>query len=96
MSKLESTFAYHEQSVAQQLAGTLLTEDQKQFIRNCLSTIAEERLALVPDPLNYAVFIQTEAHMKGQIDAYRYLLDCSVTSEAEILEAAKADPQQQQ
>ncbi len=96
MSQKESTFAYKDQTVMQQLAGTLLTVDQKQFIKNQLSVIAEERLALVPDPNNYASFIQTEAHLKGQMDAYKYLLDCSVVSEREILEAAREEANQSQ
>ena len=91
MSQLtESTFAKYEQSEQEQLAGTALTYDQKHFIQNQLCMIAEERIALQPDPVNYPAFIQQEAFLKGQMSAYKYLLDCSTESEKALLALAAA------
>lgn len=90
----ESTFSSFKQTDAEQLAGTHLTEEQRHFIQNQICMIAEERISLVPDPNNYAAFIQQEAHLKGQMVAYKYLLDCSIATESVLLEAA-ANSQQQ-
>lgn len=82
-----NTFTQFNLTEHEQLSGTLMSNEQKMFVQNQLAVIAEQRLALVPDPLNYAVFIQTEAHLKGQMDAYKYLLDCSTASEQAVLAA---------
>ena len=82
-----NTFTQFQQTESEQLVGTTLSLEQKQFIQTLVAGIAEQRLALVPDPLNYSVFIQQEAHLKGQIDAYKYLLDCSEASEKAVVES---------
>jgi len=82
-----NTFTQFNLSEHEQLSGTLLGNENKMFIQTQLALIAEQRIALVPDPNNYAAFIQTEAHLKGQMDAYKYLLDCSTASEKAVLEA---------
>lgn len=87
---IQSTFARYEQTEQEQLAGSSLTYDQKQFIQNQICTIAEERLALVPEANNYAAFIQQEAHLKGQMVALQYLLDCSLASEEQLFALAAA------
>lgn len=79
-----STFTQYSQSQQEQLAGTLLCMEQKQFIQTEIAKIAEQRLALVPDPNNYAVFIQQESYLKGQMEAYKYLLDCASASEVQL------------
>jgi len=84
-----NTFTSYQQTEQEQLAATHLTTEQKQFIQTQIALVAEERLALTPDPSNYTAFIQQEAHLKGQIDAYKYLLDCAVMSEQQLLEAAQ-------
>lgn len=91
MSQLiQSTFARYAQTEQEQLAGSVLTHDQKQFIQNQICTIAEERLAIIPEPNDYTSFIQQEAHLKGQMVALQYLLDCSTASEDQLLALAEA------
>lgn len=88
MSQIQiNTFTQFELSEHEQLAATLLSNEQKMFIQSQLALIAEQRIALVPDPNNYAAFIQTEAHLKGQMDAYKYLLDCSTSSEKAVVDS---------
>lgn len=82
-----NTFTQFNLTEHEQLAGTLMSPEQKMFIQTQLGFIAEQRLSLVPDPSNYAAFIQTEAHLKGQMDAYKYLLDCSAASEKAVVDA---------
>jgi hypothetical protein len=89
-SIVPSTFTQYQQTEQEQLAGTLLSGEQKQFIQTQVAQIAEQRLAIVPDPNNYSDFIQQESFLKGQMEAYKYLLDCATASEARI-----ANPEQQ-
>lgn len=87
---IQNEFTQYAQTEQEQLAGTVLTNDQKQFIRNQLAMVAQSRIALVPDPNNYPAFIQTEAAYAGEMRAYRYLLDCSDASEVALLALAAA------
>lgn len=86
----QSSFTRYDQTPQEQLAGTCLTTEQKQFIQTQLANLAEERLALVPDANNYSTFIQQEAHIKGQMQFAQYLLDCSTESETQLLAIAEA------
>lgn len=80
-----NTFTQFQLTEQEQLSGTLLSNEQKMFIQTEISKLAEQRLALAPNPESYAEFIQQEAYLKGQIDSYKYLLDCSKASEDAIL-----------
>lgn len=86
-----TTFSQFNLTEQEQLAGTILTTDQKQYIQTQLGMIAEERLALVPDPNNYADFIQKEAFLKGQMEFARHMLDSSTASESQVVSAAQVD-----
>lgn len=85
----ESTFSKYSHNEQEYYTSRVLTSLQKEFIKNELAVVAERRLALEPDPLNYSVFIQTEAHFKGQMDAYRFILESSDLAEQEALELAQ-------
>ncbi len=87
---IENEFTQYAQTEQEQLAGMSLTIDQRQFIQSQIAMISQSRLALVPDPNNYADFIQSEAAYKGQIDAYKFLLDCHNTSQEQLLALAAA------
>lgn len=86
----QTTFSSFTLTEQEQLAGSCLTLEQKLFLQNALALAAEEKLSLVPDAASYSSFIQQEAHLAGQIAAYRYLLDCSTASEEALLELARA------
>jgi hypothetical protein len=91
MSQIITTaFTKYEQTTQEQLSGMSLGIDQTQFIQTQLATMAEERLALVPDPNNYAAFIQQEAALKGQMQFAQYLLDCSLESQQQLVALAEA------
>lgn len=85
-----SIFTKYTQNQQEQLAGMSLNLEQTNFISTQLATLAEQRLALVPDPLNYAVFIQEEANLKGQMQFAQWLLDCSLESQQQLLDIAEA------
>lgn len=87
---IENEFTQYELTRQELLTGSVLTTTQKQFIQSQIAMIAQSRLSLVPDPNNYSSFIQTESHYKGQMDALKYLLDCSDSSELELLALAQA------
>lgn len=94
MSQLTiNTFSKFDQTEQEQLAGTHYTTEQLQFIQNQIASLAEQRLALTPDPERYNVFIQDEAHLKGQISAYMYLLDCHKATQDTLLDRAQAGNQ---
>lgn len=84
-----STFTKFKHSEHEILMSHTLTTLQQENIHTQIATVAELRLALVPDPNDYASFIQQEAHYKGQMDAYKYLLDCSEAAQERVLELAK-------
>lgn len=88
---IPSTFTQYQQDKRELLAGMALGVEQKHFIQTQIAMLAEQRLALVPDPLHYSVFVQQEAHLKGQMDGLKYLLDCSTSAEQQHLEAAEAE-----
>lgn len=83
-------FSSFELTESEQLAGTILTYEQKLVLQNQLAMISAEKLALVANPHSYAEFIQQEAYRAGQIAMIQYILDCSIASETQ---AAEADPQ---
>lgn len=89
-TQISSTFTRYSLTDQESLSGSILHLEQKLVIQNFISEIAEQKLALIPDPNNYPAFIQQEAHMAGQIAAYKYLLDSSLASEQILLENAKA------
>lgn len=90
---IENEFTQYSQTTQEQLAGSVLSTDQQQFIQSQIAMIAQSRLALVPDPSNYAAFIQEEAHYKGQMAAFKYLLDCSTSSQEQLFALAQAQQQ---
>lgn len=84
-----NTFTSYKQTPEEELVGMCMCTEQRQFLQNQISRIAEEILALTPDPINYSVFIQQEAYLKGQLDFAKYLLDCAIQAEPQQLEAAQ-------
>lgn len=83
-------FSSFELTESEQLAGTILTYEQKLVLQNQLAMISAEKLALVANPHSYAEFIQQEAYKAGQIAVLQYILDSSLASE---LAVATPDPQ---
>jgi len=70
-----TTFSLNEDEETQ---GSVLTIDQQQVIHNDLAISAAEKLALEPDTQDYSKYLQQEAYLRGQIDAYRFLLERSL------------------
>lgn len=56
-------------------AAQILNPSNLQFIKSQLAIEKQRKENLVPDPNNYAEFIQQEAHIKGAISAYQFLID---------------------
>lgn len=86
-----STFSKYALSESDQIIGSTLTTLQKHFVQNQVCTIAEQRVALEVDPNNYAAFIQQDAFLKGQLAAFKYMLDSSIASEEAVLAAARSN-----
>lgn len=86
---IPSTFTKYEFTDQEINIALALTTVQYQFIQTQIAMLAEQHLALEPDPLNYAVFIQSEAHIKGQITALKYMLDCSDEVHVRALQQAQ-------
>lgn len=87
-----NTFTQFNLNEHEQLSGTLMSNEQKMFVQTKIAEIAEQRLALTPDPNSYASFIQQEAYLKGQMDFAKFLLDSSIASEEAVV-AAQAEQQ---
>lgn len=91
-----STFIKYDHSNHEMLMSHTLTTLQKEHILTQIAITAELRLAIIPDPNNYASFIQQEAHYKGQMDAYKYLIDCSEAAQESVLDLARQSQDVQQ
>lgn len=92
----ESTFTKYTFSEQELPLSQVLTTLQRQNILTQIATIAEMRLAIIPDPLNYTAFIQQEAHYKGQMDALKYLIDCSDEAQERALNVAREQAAKQE
>jgi len=66
------------------ISGSVLSFTQKQVIQNQRAQVAEQILGLVFDPLNPVQFAQDDAHLKGQLAAFNYLLLLSDESETAL------------
>ncbi len=78
---IPNDFASFQLTEQEELEGSILTITQKQVIQNHLSSAAAEKIGLEYDPENSLKFVQQEASLKGQIDAYRFILASSDTAE---------------
>lgn len=73
----------------------LLPEINLQYIKTQLAFKVKERENLVPDPNNYAAFIQEESHIKGMIAAFEFLIDCHVNTVEALAAEARTSSQNQ-
>lgn len=81
---IQNEFASFDLTEEEALQGSILTTLQMQVIQNQLSNAAMEKIHLEYDSSNPTSFIQQEASLKGQIDAFRFLLDASRTAVEEL------------
>ena len=84
-----STFSKYSHNPQEEILSQVLTTLQKENILTQIATIAEMRLAIVPDANNYPAFIQQEAHYKGQMEALKHLIDCSDEAQVRALQEAQ-------
>ncbi len=78
---IPNDFSSYQLTEQEEMEGSILTITQKQVIQNYLSAAASEKIGLEIDPENKEKFIQQEASLKGQIDAYRFILSASDAAE---------------
>ncbi len=78
---IPNDFSSYDLTYTEELEGSILTITQKQVIQNYLSAAASEKIGLEYNPESPATFIQQEASLKGQIDAYRFILAASDSAE---------------
>ena len=83
---IPNDFSSYQLTEQEELEGAILTITQKQVIQNYLSAAASEKIGLEYDPESTERFVQQEASLKGQIDAYRFILAASDSAE-ELLTA---------
>jgi hypothetical protein len=70
----------------EELAGRLLTDNQKMVIQNQIYELSMTRLRLEYTPDHHQQYLQAEAENKGQIQALKFLLELSEAAEEKILE----------
>jgi len=70
---IPNDFTSYQLTEQEELEGSILTITQKQVIQNHLSAAAHEKNALEYDPENPQRFVQQEASLKGQLDAYHFI-----------------------
>ncbi len=78
---IPNDFSSYELTEQEEIEGAILTITQKQVIQNYLSAAACEKNGLEYDPAEPLKFAQQEASLKGQIDAYRFILSASDAAE---------------
>ena len=86
---MKSSFTFHNLSDTDKLNGAILTDLQKRVIDNEVATIAEQILLLKYDPNNQLRFVQDDSFLKGQLQAYQYLLLRSDDSQQALLKIAQ-------
>lgn len=74
---ISNDFSSYQLTEKEELEGSILTITQKQVIQNHLSAAAHEKIGLEYDSAEPLKFAQQEASLKGQIDAYRFILAAS-------------------
>lgn len=87
---IPSAFTTYELTEDEKRSGAILSETQKQVLRNVQCEKVHSRLSLKFDLLNPGAFLQEEAYLKGQIELIQYLLDQSMFEEEAIKEEAAA------
>ena len=88
---IQNEFASFELTDKEALQGSLLTTVQMQVIQNQLANAAMEKIHLEYDASNPTAFIQQEASLKGQLDAYNFLLEASVIAKEELTNPTPQD-----
>jgi hypothetical protein len=83
---IPNDFSSYQLTEQEELEGSILTITQKQVIQNYLAAAANEKIGLEYSEEAHDRFIQQEASLKGQIDAYRFILAASDSAE-ELLTA---------
>lgn len=86
---IPSPFTRYALTNKEELAGKILTLDQKIVIQNDLALVAEQILSLVYMPQDPLEFVKQDAFLKGQMSVYRVLLDASDECELELLRLAQ-------
>ncbi len=79
---ITNTFSSYAMTSEELSESSILTLDQVQNIQTQIATLAEAKLALEPDPVVSNIYLQKEAHLRGQIDALKYLLTLSAEAVA--------------
>lgn len=82
MNRLKlNTFSTFEHTEQEATAAAILTQLQKEYLRNLMAEAAELRIRLVYTPASAQEFLQQEAYYKSRIEILQYLLDNSEASE---------------
>ncbi len=81
---IPNDFSSYYLTEQEELEGSILTITQKQVIQNYLAAAASEKIGLEYDPEVKERFVQQEASLKGQIDAYRFILAASDAAEESL------------
>jgi len=79
-----NSFASHKLAELETLNGSLLTPLQRQVIQNNIADVAEQIINLTYNPNNPVQFAQDDAHLKGQLAAFRFLLIRAEESELQL------------
>jgi hypothetical protein len=79
MKVIPTSFTRVEMTPEEQATGAVLTSLNHAVIQNMIADIAEEKLALKFTPNDIHTYTQQEAHLAGQLDILKYLLDCSLS-----------------
>ncbi len=82
---IPSQFTSYVLSEKEELAGGLLTIDQKQLIQNDRANVATQLLSLEYDPSKPMEFLQQDAYLKAQLQCFTFLLDRSNECEKRYL-----------
>lgn len=79
------TFTHYDLTEREQLAGSILTNDQKCVIQNERAAVAQNKLNLEYNPRAPLEFAQSEAFLKGQLSVLDLLLNRSDDCETNLM-----------
>lgn len=86
---LISSFTFVQLTDKATLTGQILSQEQKNVLYNLRAGVAEQILTLAIDPKDIYTSVQTDAYLKGKLEALNTILDSSDLAELTLAEGSQ-------
>lgn len=89
--KTVNIFDTYEHTEQEQIASSIFSQTNLEYLHNQRTAIAQQKLLLVYDTTNPSAFVQEDAYLRGQLDILSYLIDSSEAATSAVAEIAALD-----